>query len=111
MSKPTNWTRVKNTGIRIVFNAEKRIEGVDDDGMPTVDHEYYPAKIEMYTVAISEDAGDRRVLASEYLGQGQPDKYTDKELYTKTQQAGFPPWFLTMLKDLYLRAINEDISQ
>lgn len=92
--KPTNYVKCGRVTMEIEFNVE------DEDSL------YVPIRVNADAPVYTEDGGLKRMRVWRDYGTPAEDRYTMKQIYQL-----LPAQLQTVLKDLYLEAINEDVSQ
>lgn len=93
-AKPTSYITITNLHGNINFNVQDEND------------EYIPMVINVDGVAKTAEDGRKGVSITKEIGTPSPTKLEGKDLYD-----ALPAWAQPALKDLYLEAIDEDVSQ
>ncbi len=108
MTKDITFRSMQMFGGRIKFNHEVKT-ATSDPGEDDLT-EFYPVAIQFYCTALGNGSANRRIEDTITLGSKRETEYTPNEIYTKVKNV-MGQDIADVIKDLYIEALNEDISQ
>ena len=105
MTKDITFRTIEKLGCRITFNYQETISG----GGGETEAYYYPVAMDWHCIAEGNGSANRRLSRLLLLGAARTTQYTPAEIYTKVESS-LGTNVANEIKELYLEALNEDIS-
>jgi len=105
MTKDITFRSIEHLAGRIIFNYEVKTIIPEEGDLV----EYYPVAIQFYCNAIGNGTANRRLESTITLGSKRELEYTPNEIYIRIKNK-MGQDIADEIKDLYIEALNEDIS-